>query len=51
MDMSAINWFAVVAAVLVGFPVGYLWYGPLFGKQWMASVGLTEEKFSRIPIW
>jgi MFS family permease len=44
MDISAINWLAVIAAVLVGFPIGFLWYGPLFGKQWMASVGLDEEK-------
>jgi hypothetical protein len=47
MDMSAINWFAVIAAVLVAFPVGFLWYGPLFGKQWMLSVGLDEEKIQQ----
>jgi hypothetical protein len=43
MEMSAINWLAVVAASLVGFAIGFVWYGPLFGKKWMASVGLTEE--------
>ena len=47
MDMSAINWFAVIAAVLVGFPIGFVWYGPLFGKQWMASIGLDEEKIQQ----
>ncbi len=47
MDMSAINWLAVIAAVVVGFPIGFLWYGPLFGKQWMACVGLTEEKIQQ----
>ena len=41
--MSAINWLAVVAASLVGFAIGFVWYGPLFGKKWMASVGMTEE--------
>jgi len=43
MEMSAINWLAVVAASLVGFGIGFVWYGPLFGKKWMASVGMTEE--------
>ena len=47
MDMSAINWFAVITAVLLGFLVGFLWYGPLFGKQWMLSVGLDEEKIQK----
>lgn len=43
MEMAAINWLAVVAASLVGFALGFVWYGPLFGKPWMASVGMTEE--------
>jgi hypothetical protein len=43
MELSAINWLAVVAATLVGFAIGFIWYGPLFGKKWMASVGMTEE--------
>lgn len=43
MEMSAINWLAVVAASLVGFAIGFVWYGPLFGKRWMKSVGMTEE--------
>jgi hypothetical protein len=43
MDMSTINWLAVGAASLVGFVVGPLWYGPLFGKAWMASVGIRME--------
>lgn len=37
-----INWLAVLAASLVGFVVGALWYGPIFGKTWMKLVGLTE---------
>ncbi|MEX0722209.1 MAG: DUF1761 domain-containing protein [Balneolaceae bacterium] len=43
MEFSAINWLAVLAATLVGFVIGFLWYGPLFGKKWMASVGISEE--------
>ena len=38
-----INWFAILGATIVGFAVGFLWYGPLFGKAWMKTVGMTEE--------
>jgi len=43
MDMSAINWLAVLVAALIPFAIGFLWYGPMFGKPWMESVGLTQE--------
>ena len=42
--MTNLNWFAVFAAAASGFLVGGLWYGPLFGKAWMAASGMTEEK-------
>ncbi|MBO6524190.1 MAG: DUF1761 domain-containing protein [Balneolaceae bacterium] len=41
---AEINYLAVLVASLIGFVVGFLWYGPLFGKAWMAEVGMTEEK-------
>lgn len=43
MDLSSINFLAVIAATLSTFVVGWLWYGPLFGKPWMEAVGMTEE--------
>ena len=43
MESVNINWLAVLAASVVGFAVGFLWYGPLFGKAWLKSVGLSEE--------
>jgi hypothetical protein len=42
--MSSLNIWAVLVAAISTFVVGWLWYGPLFGKQWMSLVGLTEEK-------
>jgi hypothetical protein len=42
--MDSINWLAVPVAALSGFVIGGLWYGPLFGKAWMAATGITEEK-------
>jgi hypothetical protein len=40
MTLPHINWLAVVAAALVPFAVGSLWYGPLFAKPWMALTGI-----------
>lgn len=41
--LSSINVWAVLLAALSAFVVGWLWYGPLFGKQWMKLNGFTEE--------
>jgi hypothetical protein len=35
MDI-AVNVWAVLGATVVSFIIGWLWYGPLFGKKWMA---------------
>lgn len=39
-----VSWIAVIAAAVSAFVLGGLWYGPLFGKKWMALVGLSEEQ-------
>jgi hypothetical protein len=44
MDLFSVNWIAVVAAALMGFMVGGIWYGPIMGKKWMGAVGLSEEQ-------
>jgi MFS family permease len=41
-----VNWLAVLGAALIGFIVGFPWYGALFGKQWRAAVGVSEEAAS-----
>ncbi len=40
---AGITWLAVIVAALASFPLGMLWYGPLFGKAWMAASGVTKE--------
>ncbi|MEQ8476905.1 DUF1761 domain-containing protein [Fulvivirga sp.] len=42
--MESINWLAIVVATLLTFVLGAIWYGPLFGKRWMAENGFTEEE-------
>ena len=41
--LGNINYLAVLVAALFSFIVGWLWYGPLFGKAWMRYNGFTEE--------
>ena len=44
MDLSQINYAAVVVAALSAFVIGGIWYSPmLFAKAWMAENGFTEE--------
>jgi hypothetical protein len=43
MDISTINWLAVLVAALSTFLIGGLWYSPaLFGKAWMKENHLNE---------
>lgn len=42
--MENINWLALIVAALSTLVIGFLWYGPLFGKAWMRESGMTEEK-------
>lgn len=47
MDIFTLNIWAVVAATLSTFLVGWIWYGPLFGKTWMTALGITEEQIQQ----
>jgi hypothetical protein len=42
--MANANLLAILVAAATGFLIGGLWYGPLFGKTWMAEHGFTEEQ-------
>ncbi len=42
--MANVHWLAVLIAPLLGFLLGGLWYGPLFGKAWMRASGVSEEQ-------
>jgi hypothetical protein len=41
------NYLAILVATLATFVVGFLWYGPLFGKAWMAENGFTKEELGK----
>ncbi|MGB4076250.1 MAG: DUF1761 domain-containing protein [Minisyncoccia bacterium] len=38
-----VNYLAVLVSALVAMGIGMAWYGPLFGKQWMAMTGISKE--------
>ena len=42
--MHDVNLFAVLVAGVVPLIIGALWYGPLFGKRWLALMEATEEE-------
>jgi hypothetical protein len=42
--MVPINYWAVLLNVVIAMGLGFLWYGPLFGKKWIASMGWTEAQ-------
>lgn len=44
MVAVTINYLAVLAASIVHMILGFLWYGPVFGKQWMALSGVNPNK-------
>jgi hypothetical protein len=33
------NWVAIIIATVAAMVIGFLWYGPAFGKTWMALTG------------
>jgi len=36
-----INYWAVLASAVAAIALGSVWYGPLFGKQWMRLIGIA----------
>ena len=40
----AVNYLAVIACVVAAMPVGFLWFGPLFGKAWAKAMGMEDVK-------
>jgi hypothetical protein len=38
-----LNGFALATAIVTIVAVGFIWYGPLFGKAWMREVGMADD--------
>jgi MFS family permease len=42
--MPHVNWLAVLAAALLSFVLGGIWYSGLFAKPWQAAAGVSDEQ-------
>lgn len=38
-----INWYIVLATGIIPNILGFVWYGPLFGKLWIAEAGVNPQ--------
>lgn len=48
MDISTLNWLAIIVAALSNFLIGGLWYSPvLFGKAWMKENNFSDEDLKK----
>lgn len=48
-EFSDISLWAVLIAASVPFIVGFLWYGPVFGKAWQKEAGLSDKDLKNAP--
>lgn len=49
LDFAGLNWWAILVATIAAFVLGYVWYGPVFGKAWLAALGKTEDEIQPSP--
>ncbi len=45
--MPNVSLIAALVATVLGFMLGAIWYGPLFGARWMALAGVSREQVRR----
>lgn len=46
--MVPVNYFMIVLAAVSSMVLGFLWYGPIFGKQWQRLMGWTDKDFEKL---
>ena len=45
MEIS-VNYLSVLVAAIAAMVVGFLWYGPLFGRKWIGYMGWSEAQMA-----
>jgi hypothetical protein len=50
ISFASVNWLGVVVGTVVSMILGMLWYGPLFGKTWLAMIGKRAEEIESNPM-
>lgn len=49
LDFGGLNWWAILLATVASFALGWLWYGPLFGRAWLEALGKGVEELQPSP--
>ena len=49
LDFAGLNWWAILVATVAAFVLGGIWYGPVFGKAWLAALGKTADDLEPSP--
>ncbi len=49
LELSDLNFLSILVVTVVGFMLGGIWYGPLFGEAWLKAVGLKKEDIKPSP--
>lgn len=44
-----LDWVAILVGTVALMVLGFLWYGPLFGKKWAAARGIPYNEGSGMP--
>ncbi len=42
-----VNLLEVLVAAIIPMVIGFIWYGPLFGNQWMKISGITKKDMQK----
>jgi len=50
LPIVTVNYTAVLVAAIASFALGALWYGPLFGKQWMKMMNITKDRMKKMGL-
>ena len=48
LQQVSVNYLAVLAAAIASMVIGFIWYGPLFGKQYMALMNFDNKKMQEM---
>ena len=48
--VTDLNYLAILVAGVSNMVVGFLWYGPVFGKKWLGLIGKTADDLNPNPI-
>lgn len=45
--MVPVNYLTILIAAIESMVIGFLWYGPVFGKTWMKEMGWSKDKLEK----